>query len=229
MAGVAGLVARGAFLTGCPLHARTAPAQTRIVAPLTIEAAHKKGAGSTKNGRDSNSKRRGVKVYGGQPVKAGGIIVRQLGTHVRSSCMSRPWPAPSGPDHAVLCLTLLTAPAVPPWSRRRARRRLYNICQGVRHCCFQADEIQEPGASPAPPPPPPPGPNPTHPTRRVLQCRARVSVIFSEPELRADYDRAGGGVSDSRGTAAEAWQQEGEAKGDIPASVIGVGSSKLGS
>jgi large subunit ribosomal protein L27 len=49
---------------------------------LTIEAAHKKGAGSTKNGRDSVSKRRGVKVYGGQPVPAGGIIIRQLGTKV---------------------------------------------------------------------------------------------------------------------------------------------------
>jgi large subunit ribosomal protein L27 len=41
--------------------------------------AHKKGAGSTKNGRDSNSKRLGVKVYGNQAVKAGGIIVRQRG------------------------------------------------------------------------------------------------------------------------------------------------------
>ena len=41
--------------------------------------AHKKGAGSTKNGRDSNSKRLGVKVYGNQPVKAGSIIVRQRG------------------------------------------------------------------------------------------------------------------------------------------------------
>ncbi len=50
--------------------------------PIFIEAAHKKGAGSTKNGRDSNSKRRGVKVYGGQPVPAGGIIIRQLGTKV---------------------------------------------------------------------------------------------------------------------------------------------------
>lgn len=39
--------------------------------------------GSTKNGRDSNAQRRGVKVYGGQRVKAGGIIVRQLGTVVR--------------------------------------------------------------------------------------------------------------------------------------------------
>lgn len=59
------------------------PAPLRLVAPvaapLTIEAAHKKGAGSTKNGRDSVSKRRGVKVYGGQAIKAGGIIVRQLG------------------------------------------------------------------------------------------------------------------------------------------------------
>ena len=41
--------------------------------------AHKKGAGSTKNGRDSNSKRLGVKVYGNQSVKAGSIIVRQRG------------------------------------------------------------------------------------------------------------------------------------------------------
>ena len=41
--------------------------------------AHKKGAGSTKNGRDSNSQRLGVKVYGNQAVKAGNIIVRQRG------------------------------------------------------------------------------------------------------------------------------------------------------
>ena len=41
--------------------------------------AHKKGSGSTKNGRDSNSKRLGVKVYGNQAVKAGSIIVRQRG------------------------------------------------------------------------------------------------------------------------------------------------------
>jgi len=41
--------------------------------------AHKKGAGSTRNGRDSNAQRRGVKLYGGQTVKAGNIIVRQVG------------------------------------------------------------------------------------------------------------------------------------------------------
>jgi large subunit ribosomal protein L27 len=42
--------------------------------------AHKKGQGSSRNGRDSNSKRLGVKVYGGQGIRAGGIIVRQRGT-----------------------------------------------------------------------------------------------------------------------------------------------------
>jgi len=42
--------------------------------------AHKKGAGSSRNGRDSQSKRLGVKVYGGQFAKAGNIIVRQRGT-----------------------------------------------------------------------------------------------------------------------------------------------------
>lgn len=43
--------------------------------------AHKKAAGSTRNGRDSNSKRLGVKRYGGEQVLAGNIIVRQRGTH----------------------------------------------------------------------------------------------------------------------------------------------------
>lgn len=42
--------------------------------------AHKKGTGSTRNGRDSNSKRLGVKRFGGQVVKAGNILVRQRGT-----------------------------------------------------------------------------------------------------------------------------------------------------
>lgn len=45
--------------------------------------AHKKGVSSSRNGRDSNSQRLGVKTYGGQPVKAGQIIVRQRGTRIR--------------------------------------------------------------------------------------------------------------------------------------------------
>lgn len=42
--------------------------------------AHKKGEGSVKNGRDSQSKRLGVKIFGGQPAEAGNILVRQRGT-----------------------------------------------------------------------------------------------------------------------------------------------------
>jgi large subunit ribosomal protein L27 len=44
--------------------------------------AHKKAGGSSKNGRDSNAQRRGVKRYGGQKVKAGNVLVRQLGTKI---------------------------------------------------------------------------------------------------------------------------------------------------
>ena len=44
--------------------------------------AHKKAGGSSRNGRDSESKRLGVKVYGGQAILAGGIIVRQRGTRM---------------------------------------------------------------------------------------------------------------------------------------------------
>jgi large subunit ribosomal protein L27 len=44
--------------------------------------AHKKGQGSSRNGRDSNGQRRGVKKFGGEAVRAGNIIVRQLGTKI---------------------------------------------------------------------------------------------------------------------------------------------------
>jgi large subunit ribosomal protein L27 len=44
--------------------------------------AHKKAGGSSKNGRDSNAQRRGVKCFGGQKVRAGNILVRQVGTRI---------------------------------------------------------------------------------------------------------------------------------------------------
>ena len=62
--------------------------------------AHKKGGGTTRNGRDSESKRLGVKVYGGQAINAGGIIVRQRGTKVH--------PGENvgiGKDHTLFALT----------------------------------------------------------------------------------------------------------------------------
>jgi len=49
--------------------------------------AHKKGQGSTKNGRDSNPQYRGVKLYGGEYARAGAIIVRQVGTPIKAGFM----------------------------------------------------------------------------------------------------------------------------------------------
>ena len=51
--------------------------------------AHKKGQGSTRNGRDSNPQYRGVKLYGGQRAKAGSIIVRQLGSRFKAGRNTR--------------------------------------------------------------------------------------------------------------------------------------------
>lgn len=62
--------------------------------------AHKKGMGSTRNGRDSESKRLGVKLYGGQKVVAGNIIVRQRGTkHFPDTNVGM------GKDHTLFALT----------------------------------------------------------------------------------------------------------------------------
>ncbi len=48
--------------------------------------AHKKGQGSTRNGRDSNAQRRGVKKFGGEKVISGNILIRQVGTKWRPGC-----------------------------------------------------------------------------------------------------------------------------------------------
>ena len=62
--------------------------------------AHKKGAGSTKNGRESESKRLGVKIFGGQQIIAGNIIVRQRGTkHNPGNNVGM------GKDHTLFALT----------------------------------------------------------------------------------------------------------------------------
>ena len=62
--------------------------------------AHKKGAGSSKNGRDSQSKRLGVKIFGGQAIIAGNIIVRQRGTvHHPGETVGM------GKDHTLFALT----------------------------------------------------------------------------------------------------------------------------
>ena len=62
--------------------------------------AHKKGAGSSRNGRDSQSKRLGVKIFGGSVVKAGNIIVRQRGTKHNAGLN-----VGLGKDHTLYALT----------------------------------------------------------------------------------------------------------------------------
>ena len=82
--------------------------------------AHKKGAASTKNGRDSNSQRLGVKRFGGQVVNAGEIIVRQRGTHFHpGSGVGR------GGDDTLFALVggpSSSAPARPPGRQHRPGR-----------------------------------------------------------------------------------------------------------
>ena len=61
--------------------------------------AHKKGGGSTRNGRDSNSQRLGVKSYGGERVSAGSIIIRQRGTRFKPG-----WNVGRGKDDTLFAL-----------------------------------------------------------------------------------------------------------------------------
>ena len=75
--------------------------------------AHKKGLGSSKNGRDSNSKRLGVKVFAGQTVTAGSIVVRQKGTDFHPGVG-----AGLGRDHTVFALI----DGVVGFERRRGKR-----------------------------------------------------------------------------------------------------------
>lgn len=116
------------------------------------------GGGSTKNGRDSNAQRRGVKVYGGQPVKAGGIIVRQVGTTV--SCLEallinilakelwrRAWlvlgkhcAMYSVHDEALLKKSNL-AFAGACWSRRERRKGSHTFCHSSWNSSFQKEQV----------------------------------------------------------------------------------------
>ena len=70
---------------GTRLRLRAAARPAPAAGALLVEAAHKKGGGSSKNKDDSHAQRLGVKVYGDQPCVAGNIIIRQRGTTVRAS------------------------------------------------------------------------------------------------------------------------------------------------
>lgn len=70
-------------MCGARLNAEAPARRVAAAGPLVIEAAHKKGGGSTRNKSDSNAQRLGVKIYGDQPAAPGNIIIRQRGTLVR--------------------------------------------------------------------------------------------------------------------------------------------------
>jgi len=78
--------------------------------------AHKKAGGSTKNGRDSHSKRLGVKRFGGEQVLAGNIIIRQRGTPVRAGAN-----VGTGTDHTLFAKVAGKV----QFQRRGAEQRLY--------------------------------------------------------------------------------------------------------
>ena len=78
--------------------------------------AHKKGVGSSRNGRDSNSKRLGVKLFDGEVVRTGGIIVRQRGTRIHAGDN-----VGVGRDHTLFALTDGTVKFSPYAHNRRKK------------------------------------------------------------------------------------------------------------
>ena len=87
--------------------------------------AHKKGVGSSKNGRESESKRLGVKLYGGQVAKAGNIIVRQRGTvHNPGENVGM------GKDHTLFALVN----GVVVFTKKASGKSYVRPCQSLRAC-----------------------------------------------------------------------------------------------
>ena len=96
---MSGLSARAAVVAPASRVAMPQSTSAPVRFGFSVEAAHKKGTGSTKNGRDSNPQYLGVKKYGGEPVTTGNIIIRQRGNAVRLTPMTphgRP-PKPRNP------------------------------------------------------------------------------------------------------------------------------------
>ena len=86
--------------------------------------AHKKGAGSSKNGRESHSKRLGIKIFGGQKIIAGNIIVRQRGTkHHAGNNVGM------GKDHTLFALS----DGVVEFKKRRNNRSFVSVVQEINY------------------------------------------------------------------------------------------------
>ena len=129
------LAAQQSAFCGARLRASAAARPAPAAGALLVEAAHKKGGGSSKNKDDSHAQRLGVKLYGDQPCIAGNIIIRQRGTTVRTR-LSAEALCPSRASRGLRTLlpgrcVAFRAPArrVAPWhacpcvARARRRRR----------------------------------------------------------------------------------------------------------
>ena len=92
---MSGLSARAAVVAPASRVAMPQSTSAPVRFGFSVEAAHKKGTGSTKNGRDSNPKYLGVKKYGGEQVVTGNIIIRQRGNTVRLVPQPPPRPPPN--------------------------------------------------------------------------------------------------------------------------------------
>jgi len=106
--------------------------------------AHKKGQGSTRNGRDSPGQRRGIKVYAGQTVRAGNILVRQCGTRIhpgRNVGMGRDYTIFAMIDGIVQYETY----------QRHKHRVHVEMPNGVTHEADQAAEADAPAVAPEAP------------------------------------------------------------------------------
>ena len=126
--------------------------------------AHKKGVGSSRNGRDSNSQRLGVKRYDGQIVRSGTIIMRQRGTHI--------FPGTNvglGRDHTLFAL-VDGAVKFEPTGRDRRKASVYPVGQGAATAVAERPAVAvEPEPEEAPKP-----------------ARRRRAAPKDEPELESE-------------------------------------------
>ncbi|XP_024359585.1 large ribosomal subunit protein bL27c [Physcomitrium patens] len=140
-----------------PTHADSS-VSSQNPAGLVIEAAHKKGSGSTKNGRDSNPKMLGVKIYGDQVAQPGAIIVRQRGTKFhpgKNVGIGRDYTIYSlidglvkfekfGPDRKKISVYPAEAKVENPNSRRVRMREFFRERRERRRAYQEGSEVFEP-------------------------------------------------------------------------------------
>ena len=149
--------------------------------------AHKKGAGSSRNGRESHSKRLGIKIFGGQPAIAGNIIVRQRGTPHNPGLN-----VGIGKDHTLFALIDGTV-----IFKKKADNRSY-----VSVVPFEAAPVVEaPKAKPA-----------AKAEKKVVEAKAPVAEVAKEEAPKAETKKAAAPKAEAKAPAAEVKEEAPKAK-----------------